>query len=52
MVEMEKTVFPNRTIQINAAQLDWINVDRGDTVIVKDDEGKHGRFLVIHKKGE
>lgn len=50
MVELEKKVQDNNAVYLSTSQLDWIQATNGDTVIVKDDDGKHGRFLSIWKK--
>ena len=51
-MDTKRKIIENGTIYFNPDQLGWIGVELGDMVIVRDDEGKHGRFISIFKPGE
>lgn len=52
MVEVETKIQQNNLIRFKDDLLNWINSKEGDTLVIKDDEGKHGRFLSMWKKGK
>ena len=34
-------------IPLSKSQAEWISAEKGEEIIVMDDEGKHGRFLSV-----
>lgn len=50
MVEVESKIQQNNLIRFKDDLLNWIGVKEGDVIIIKDDNGKHGRFLSMWKK--
>ena len=50
MVEIELRIHKNNTLRFPNFMLDHIGAKIGDILVMKDDVGKHGRFISFWKK--
>ena len=51
MVETIARLQQNNLIRLKDDFCNWIEAKEGDELIIKDDKGKHGKFISIWKKG-
>jgi formylmethanofuran dehydrogenase subunit D len=51
-MEIVRKIAEPGTIYLNPDQLNWLGLNVGDCVVVKDDKGKWGNFISIFKASQ
>jgi len=51
-MERIKKISANGQILLNDTELEWVGLKRGDLIVIKDDDGKYGKFLSLFVPGE